>query len=122
MREATRRPSAPRLRLPLTDDRSWSFAEAAYFLSVSESTDRNLERAFAGLHWTVEHMAGFLQVQCPRIPFTSGALASAGASLAKELRRQIAAGEIRVIRVRRRSTSPQSRPSPERSHGWPTMP
>jgi hypothetical protein len=29
---------------PLTDDRSWSFAEVAYFLNVSESTVRNLER------------------------------------------------------------------------------
>jgi predicted DNA-binding transcriptional regulator AlpA len=28
----------------LTDDRSWSFAEVAYFLNVSESTVRNLER------------------------------------------------------------------------------
>jgi len=33
-----------RPRLPLTDDRSWSFAEVAYFLNVSESTVRNLER------------------------------------------------------------------------------
>lgn len=30
---------------PLTDDRAWSFAEVAYFLNVSESTVRNLERA-----------------------------------------------------------------------------
>ncbi|MBI5071125.1 MAG: helix-turn-helix domain-containing protein [Deltaproteobacteria bacterium] len=30
--------------LPLTDDRAWSFAEVAYFLNVSESTVRNLER------------------------------------------------------------------------------
>lgn len=32
------------LRLPLTDDRSWSILEVAYFLNVSESTVRNLER------------------------------------------------------------------------------
>lgn len=31
-------------RLPLSDDRSWGVQEVAYFLNVSESTIRNLER------------------------------------------------------------------------------
>jgi hypothetical protein len=34
----------PRPRPPLTDDRSWSVQDVAYFLNVSESTVRNLER------------------------------------------------------------------------------
>ena len=33
-----------RARPPLTDDRSWSVQDVAYFLNVSESTVRNLER------------------------------------------------------------------------------
>jgi len=33
-----------RPRLPLTDDRSWDVQDVAYFLHVSESTVRNLER------------------------------------------------------------------------------
>lgn len=33
-----------KLRLPLTDDHSWNMAESAYFLGVSVSTVRNLER------------------------------------------------------------------------------
>lgn len=37
------KPTKP--RRPLTDDRSWDFQDVAYFLSVSESTIRNLERA-----------------------------------------------------------------------------
>jgi Helix-turn-helix domain len=41
--QENRRPHPP--QLPLTDDRAWSFAEVAYFLNVSESTVRNLERA-----------------------------------------------------------------------------
>jgi len=41
---ASGRTRGPRPRSPLTDDRSWSFAEVAYFLNVSESTVRNLER------------------------------------------------------------------------------
>ena len=35
---------ATRARPPLTDDRSWSVQDVAYFLNVSESTVRNLER------------------------------------------------------------------------------
>jgi hypothetical protein len=31
--------------LPLTHDRSWAITDVAYFLNVSESTIRNLERA-----------------------------------------------------------------------------
>lgn len=31
-------------RPPLNDDRSWSVQDVAYFLNVSESTVRNLER------------------------------------------------------------------------------
>ena len=34
----------PRPRPILTDDRSWSVQDVAYFLNVSESTVRNLER------------------------------------------------------------------------------
>jgi hypothetical protein len=37
--EERRRP-----RDPLTDDRSWDIQDVAYFLNVSESTIRNLER------------------------------------------------------------------------------
>ena len=37
--ERKRRP-----RGPLTDDRSWDIQDVAYFLNVSESTIRNLER------------------------------------------------------------------------------
>ncbi len=33
-----------RPRSPLTDDRSWDIQDVAYFLNVSESTVRNLER------------------------------------------------------------------------------
>jgi hypothetical protein len=40
----TRRVGAHPPSSPLADDRSWSFAEVAYFLNVSESTVRNLER------------------------------------------------------------------------------
>jgi hypothetical protein len=39
-----KRQRGSRLRLPLTDDHSWSTAETAYFLGVSEGTVRNLER------------------------------------------------------------------------------
>ena len=41
--EAGRRRGA-RPRQPLTDDRSWDVQDVAYFLHVSESTVRNLER------------------------------------------------------------------------------
>lgn len=41
---ATRRAAGRLPGSPLTYDRSWSFAEVAYFLNVSESTVRNLER------------------------------------------------------------------------------
>lgn len=34
----------PARSLPLTDDRSWDVQDVAYFLHVSESTVRNLER------------------------------------------------------------------------------
>jgi predicted DNA-binding transcriptional regulator AlpA len=34
-----------RPQLPLTDDRSWSIADVAYFLNLSKSTVRNLERS-----------------------------------------------------------------------------
>ncbi len=37
------RPS-PKQRPPLSDDRSWSVQDVAYFLNVSESMVRNLER------------------------------------------------------------------------------
>ncbi len=33
-----------RVRLPLTDDHAWNMEEVAYFLGVSVSTVRNLER------------------------------------------------------------------------------
>lgn len=38
------RKAPPRFRLPLTDDHAWNMEEAAYFLGVSVSTVRNLER------------------------------------------------------------------------------
>jgi len=38
--ERQRRP-----RAPLSDDRSWDIQDVAYFLNVSESTIRNLERS-----------------------------------------------------------------------------
>lgn len=37
-------PPGKRSRPALTDDRSWSVQDVAYFLNVSESTVRNLER------------------------------------------------------------------------------
>jgi predicted DNA-binding transcriptional regulator AlpA len=39
-----RRQRGPRIRLPLTDDHAWNMEEVAYFLGVSVSTIRNLER------------------------------------------------------------------------------
>jgi hypothetical protein len=35
----------PRPRRPLNDDRSWDIQDVAYFLNVSDSTIRNLERS-----------------------------------------------------------------------------
>ena len=43
-REPTRSRRVQKARPPLTDDRSWDVQDVAYFLNVSESTIRNLER------------------------------------------------------------------------------
>ncbi len=40
-----RRPRRRDLRLPLTDDRSWSIPEVAYVLGICETHVRNLERS-----------------------------------------------------------------------------
>lgn len=42
--ESSRVGRQARARPPLSDDRSWGVQEVAYFLNVSESTIRNLER------------------------------------------------------------------------------
>jgi hypothetical protein len=43
-REPTKRRQTPKDRLPLTDDRSWDVQDVAYFLNISDSMVRNLER------------------------------------------------------------------------------
>jgi hypothetical protein len=42
--EPAKRRRTPKDRPPLTDDRSWDVQDVAYFLNVSDSMVRNLER------------------------------------------------------------------------------